>query len=393
MPHEYENDLEIINKYRDNYVQMFNEYLDKDCNLDCQTYWGYDSYSGKFDSRIPTCPPLDYYDLFITEIKKIKFFLYGKPLKLVEKKLSLCHLINENGFIEFHVSSYYHRPLINNSIIQYTERELNYYPKDKDFGISLIIPLQILEQFSYELESSRIEIVFPHFEEQMKSVKTISLFDKYFTEFLRLYHRSSSWGELDIEKYKCQVIKRNYNLNLYESLNYLIQNKQISLFEYLICLELQLCNYEKNIILHSIFFSKKIGSFLSQKSNTLPLSSTSRQIFSENDLYLYVEKYINTKDEFYYLFNLKDFISSIKYDNLKDEYNLRALFDFREKNIITTNSILGVLISKNVRSNKYFFSSEDKLKFIKNYIIDNIDDNFLENNKTIKIIMDEYNFR
>jgi hypothetical protein len=379
MTEDSQSDYHIINYYREKYLLLFNEYLDSDLNLDPQIILKYDLLYNELCSDIVTNPSIDHFDIFISEINKVKFHFFGKPLRLVTNKSRLYYLINEFGFIILEVSLYYHRTIIGNSDIQYFDRELNYFPSDKDFNINLIIPIQLFQYLTYELNEGRLEVGFSYFENQMKSVSSVQLFEKYFTHFERLYNRSLYWGGLDLEEYKTHILKRNFNLSIDDSIKYLIDLKKISLIEYLIYLELQICTYDKEIILHTIFYSRKIGSFLSQKNNSLPLSATSRLIISEKDLYLYVDNFINTKDQFYILFNLEKFIKSIKFDNLRNEYNLRALFDYFKKNIYTISD-LGISSTAYVRSIKYFYSLEDKVKYIKSEIIDNPEDNYLENN-------------
>jgi hypothetical protein len=379
MSEQSHSDYHVISHYREKYLLLFNEYLDSGINLDTQIRLKYDLLYNEVSSDIPTYPSIDFIDIFISEINKIKFYFFGKPLRLVTNKSRLFHLINEFGFIILEVSLYYHRTVVGNSEIKYSDRELNYFPADKDFKINLIIPLQLFEYLTYELNDSRLEVGFSYFENQMKSVSSVQLFEKYFTQFERLYNRSLFWGMLDIEEYKSHILKRNYNLNINDSIEYLIRLRKISLNEYLICQELQICKYDKEVILHTIFYSRKIGSFLAQKNNLLPLSATSRQVISEKDLYLYVDKFINTKDEFYILFNLENFVKSVKFQNLKDEYNLRALFDYFKKNVISISDV-SISSTAYVSSNKYFYSLDEKVKFIKSEIIDYFEDNYLEKN-------------
>ena len=87
---------------------------------------------------------MDYHEIFISELKKVKFYLHDEELEIIDKGNKFL-LINSKGYILIIVSQYYHRPLISDEFIQYTESELNYYPKDKDFKITLILPLQLYQ--------------------------------------------------------------------------------------------------------------------------------------------------------------------------------------------------------------------------------------------------------
>lgn len=338
---------------------------------------------------------MEYYDLFISELRKIKFYLFNEELDIIDKGNKFL-LINSKGYILVLVSQYYHRPLISNELIHYTERELNYYPKNKDFKITLILPLQLYQYLKFELGGSRLDITTfsEYFIEVVKSVSSIELFEKYFNDMVTL-ESHNYFFRYNKDNLYYSLLKKNYNIELKNIIVDLYSKKLISFLEYIVCVELDYLPYNKDVILHIIFFTMKIDSFLSNKLNETSLSETSQKVITDNEVIEQIEKLILTKVDLYKLFDLNKFIGNIDFMFLKEIDNYKKVFDYHRKyivNISDVGSFINTILSKDlnykfkessnksvIRTGKNFFSNEDKRKFITTNVSKDIDDKILKN--------------
>ena len=87
---------------------------------------------------------MEYYDLFISELKKIKFYLFNEELDIIDNGNRFL-LINSKGYILVLVSQYYHRPLISNELIHYTERELKTHIGSVTLDAFSLIKMKVVE--------------------------------------------------------------------------------------------------------------------------------------------------------------------------------------------------------------------------------------------------------
>lgn len=344
---------------------------------------------------------MDYHEIFLSELKKVKFYLLDEELEIIDKGNKFL-LINSKGYILIIVSQYYHRPLISDEFIQYTESELNYYPKDKDFKITLILPLQLYQFFNFEIGESRLDIstFSEYFIEVIKSVSSNELFEKYFN-FMLTFESHNYFFRYNKDSLYYNLLKKNYNIELKNIIVELYSKRLLSLLEYIVCIELGYLPYSKDVILHIIFFTKKIDSFLSKKVNESSLSETSQKIITNNEVIEQINNLISSKEEFYKLFDLNKFVNSINFSFLNEIENYKKVFDFHNKQIFKisdVSSFINSFIPKEfnyklkespdrlvIRTGKYFFSNEDKRKFIITNVTNEVDDKILKNK--VKIII------
>ena len=191
---------------------------------------------------------MDYHEIFISELKKVKFYLLDEELEIIDKGNKFL-LINSKGYILIIVSQYYHRPLISDEFIQYTESELNYYPKDKDFKITLILPLQLYQFFNFEIGESRLDIstFSEYFIEVIKSVSSIELFEKYFNLMLT-FESHNYFFRYNKDSLYYNLLKKNYNIELKNIIVELYSKRLLFLLEYIVCIELRYLPYSKDVI-------------------------------------------------------------------------------------------------------------------------------------------------
>jgi hypothetical protein len=346
----------------------------------------------------------EYHSILINELSKINFYLYDEPLKIVENGHEFL-FINSKGYLLGFVGNYYQKPLVKHDFIVYSKKELEYYPKDKDFGLELLLPLQFYEHLRFELNGSRIEVstFSNYFIDVLKSLNSISLFEKYFNEMLK-FNSDNYFFKYNSNDLYYSLLKKNYNIKLIEIIKELFDKKIISFLEYIVCIELGYLNYDKDTILHIIFNSKKIDSFISKKSNEIPLSETSQKILNNTDLIIELSSLISTKNDFYNLFDLISFVNTIRFEFLKEEINYKKVFDYHQFSIIKltdSKKIINSLIPEHInyrfdevsdrfihRTGRNFFSNEDKKKFILSYVTNSIDNKIIK--KKINLIIRDF---